>query len=136
MTVESIYHVTGEPDADVMAGKAILVMEIKRLLAERGIKTQQAAADLIGWARPDVAHLLKGKFRGFSIERINGALHALESTARMRIIVEYVSTNEVEQFADEEHKPTMPITASPSLKQRCKGIRAPGPSGRGHFQWG
>ena len=90
MTIQSAYHVTETPDADVMLAKAVLVREINRLLKVRGVKNQEEAASLLGMSRPDVSNMLRGKFRGFSIERITTALQTLDSTARMRVIIEHI----------------------------------------------
>lgn len=71
MTVGSgnVFADLGLPDADEMLVKSALVIEIERTIARRGL-TQSEAASLMGIDQPKVSHLLRGRFRGFSIERL------------------------------------------------------------------
>lgn len=69
MTIErssgNIYKDTGIPDADNMLFKSIIAAQIERVIKQRNL-TQQEAAEVIGIAQPNLAALLKGRFRGVS----------------------------------------------------------------------
>ena len=56
-------------NADELLLKAEIVSEIARLIKLKKL-TQAKAATLTGTAQPDLSNLLRGKFRGFSIERL------------------------------------------------------------------
>lgn len=49
--------------------KAQIISEIARLMKVKKL-TQAKAAALTGIAQPDLSNLLRGKFRGFSVERL------------------------------------------------------------------
>jgi len=57
------------PDADEMFAKAKLVHAISKTLHVRGL-TQDAAAKIMGIDQPEVSHLLEGRFRGYSSDRL------------------------------------------------------------------
>ena len=59
----------GYPDADDMLAKAGLVVEIDRIIRARRI-TQAQAAELMGIDQPKVSNLLRGRFRGYSMQRL------------------------------------------------------------------
>jgi predicted XRE-type DNA-binding protein len=56
------------PNADELLLKAQIVTEISRLMKLKTL-TQAKEATLCNVAHPDLSNRLKGKFRGFSIER-------------------------------------------------------------------
>ena len=53
--------------------KADIALLIGKTIQQRNL-TQTAAAELIGLSQPDVSNLLRGRFRGFSLERLLGFL--------------------------------------------------------------
>jgi predicted XRE-type DNA-binding protein len=59
----------GLPNANELLLKAQIVTEISRLMKLKKC-TQANAAKLTGIAQPDLSNLLRGKFRGFSLERL------------------------------------------------------------------
>jgi predicted XRE-type DNA-binding protein len=65
----NIFADLGLPNADDLLLKAQIVSEIFRLMKLKKL-TQAKAATLTGVAQPDLSNLLRGKFRGFSIERL------------------------------------------------------------------
>ncbi len=65
----NIFADLGLPNSDELMLKAQIVTEIARLLKIKKL-TQAEAAALSGVAQPDLSNLLRGKFRGFSIERL------------------------------------------------------------------
>lgn len=56
--------------------KAELVDEISRRMKTDGL-TQAAAATRMGIAQPDLSNLLRGRFRGCSVDRLTGMLGRL-----------------------------------------------------------
>ncbi len=65
----NVFADLGLANAEEMQVKSALVIEIARTIVRRGL-TQSAAASLMGIDQPKVSHLLRGRFRGFSIERL------------------------------------------------------------------
>jgi len=65
----NIFADLGLPDAEDLLLKAQIVIELDRLISERGL-TQIRAAKLMGIAQPDLSNLLRGDFRGYSVERL------------------------------------------------------------------
>jgi predicted XRE-type DNA-binding protein len=65
----NVFADLGLPNADELLLKAQIVTEISRLMKLKKL-TQANAAKLTGIAQPDLSSLLRGKFRGFSIERL------------------------------------------------------------------
>jgi predicted XRE-type DNA-binding protein len=66
----------GQPDADTHLVKAGLVKRLDDIVRDRGL-SQRAAATLIGVAPPDLSNILRGRFRGYSVERLMRMLTAL-----------------------------------------------------------
>lgn len=64
--------------------KAHLVMLIARTIAARDLTQAQAAAKM-GLKQPDVSKLLRGRFEGFSLERLLAFVRALGSDVEIRI---------------------------------------------------
>jgi len=65
----NIFADLGLENADELLLKAEIVSEIARLMKQKKL-TQAKAAMLTGTAQSDLSNLLRGKFRGFSIERL------------------------------------------------------------------
>ena len=65
----------GLPDADELQLKAELLAELLRLMKLKKL-TQAKAAEMTGVAQPDLSNLLRGKLRGFSVERMMKMLTA------------------------------------------------------------
>ena len=63
-------------DAEEHAIKARVVMLIGHLMEQKGL-SQTAAAARIKISQPDLSKLLRGQFRGFSLERLLGYARAL-----------------------------------------------------------
>jgi predicted XRE-type DNA-binding protein len=64
------------PDPEETLAKAELVSRIGDIIAERKL-TQAAAAAILGVDQPKVSALVRGKFAGFSIDRLLRFLNAL-----------------------------------------------------------
>jgi len=64
------------PDSEQCLEKAKLVRRIADIIAERKL-TQARAAAILGVDQPKVSALVRGKFEGFSIDRLLRFLNAL-----------------------------------------------------------
>lgn len=65
----NVFADLGLPDSEELLLKSQLVIELQRLIKLRKL-TQSKAAEVTGVAQPDLSNLLKGKLRGFSVERL------------------------------------------------------------------
>lgn len=64
------------PDAEEMQAKALLCMQINTIIKKRHL-TQTQAADLLGIDQPKVSALIRGRLKGFSMERLFHFLNLL-----------------------------------------------------------
>ena len=71
----NVYADAGLPDADTQLLKAELVARLSDIIRARGL-TQIKAAHLLGVAQPDLSNILRGRFRGYSVERLMRMLTA------------------------------------------------------------
>jgi predicted XRE-type DNA-binding protein len=65
------------PDAEDRLLKSNIVVELHRLIKERGL-TQVAAARQLGITQPDLSNILRGRFQGYSAERLMKMLTVFE----------------------------------------------------------
>jgi predicted XRE-type DNA-binding protein len=65
------------PDAEERLLKSQLVVVLHRLIKARKL-IERAAAKLLGVSQPDLSHILRGEFDGWSIERLMRMLTAFE----------------------------------------------------------
>lgn len=72
----NVYADLGFADAGEMLAKARIVAEIGRIIQARKL-TQVQAAELLGIDQPKVSALLRGRFKGYSQERLVGFLTKL-----------------------------------------------------------
>jgi predicted XRE-type DNA-binding protein len=61
-----------------------LIVQLKRLIAERGL-TQTAAAKLIGFKQPDLSKLLRGQLRLVSVEKLMRMLTAFDQDVEITV---------------------------------------------------
>lgn len=73
----NIFADLGLPDAEETLLKAQIVVVLHRLMKARGL-TQTAAAKLLGVGQPDLSHILRGDFLGWSVERLMRMLTSFE----------------------------------------------------------
>ena len=73
---DNVFADLGYSDPDEALTKAALAARISAIIAERGL-TQTAAADLLGIDQPKISHLVRGRLRGFSVDRLIHFLVAL-----------------------------------------------------------
>jgi predicted XRE-type DNA-binding protein len=71
----NIFADLGLPDSEELLLKSQIVVELHRGIKSRKL-TQTAAAKLIGIAQPDLSNVLRGRFSGFSTERLMRMLTA------------------------------------------------------------
>jgi predicted XRE-type DNA-binding protein len=81
---DNVFETLGlpEPEADLM--KARLVTIIAQTIERQGL-TQTAAAARLGLAQPDLSRLLRGRFGGFSLERLLHLVVRLGSDVDIRV---------------------------------------------------
>jgi len=73
----NVFADLGLPDAETHFVKAQLVSHMMDIMKARKL-TQTAVAGIIGVTQPDVSNLIRGRFRGYSIDRLMGFLVALD----------------------------------------------------------
>lgn len=73
----NVFADLGLPDAKNHFIKAQLVGRMMDIMKSRKL-TQAAVARIVGIAQPDVSNLIRGRFRGYSIDRLMGFLVALD----------------------------------------------------------
>jgi predicted XRE-type DNA-binding protein len=71
----NVFADLGLPDAGELLLKTQMVAELARLMKRRKLSQAKAAA-LMGVAQPDLSQLLRGRTRGFSLERLMSMLNA------------------------------------------------------------
>ncbi len=64
------------PDAEEMQAKALLSIQIHDIIKRRHL-TQAQAAELLGIDQPKVSALIRGRLKGFSMERLFHFLNLL-----------------------------------------------------------
>lgn len=72
----NVFADLGLPDAEEMLTKAQIVSRIAEIIDRRGLNQAEAAA-VLGVDQPKVSALLRGRLKGFSIERLFRFLTAL-----------------------------------------------------------
>jgi predicted XRE-type DNA-binding protein len=75
---ESAYEQLGYKNYREMETKAKLVMEISDAIKNKKL-TQATAAEILGISQPKLSSLLKGGFRGYSVERL---IHFLNESGK------------------------------------------------------
>lgn len=80
----NIFADLGLPDAEDMLLKSRIVVELHRLIKDRKL-TQTAAAKRIGIGQPDLSNVLRGRFRGYSAERLMRMLTAFDQDVEIRV---------------------------------------------------
>jgi predicted XRE-type DNA-binding protein len=73
----NVFADLGLPDAEEILLKSQIVVQLHRLIKARKL-TQTAAAKHIGIGQPDLSNVLRGRFRGYSVERLMRMLTAFD----------------------------------------------------------
>jgi predicted XRE-type DNA-binding protein len=80
----NIFADLGLPDADELLLKSQIVVQLHRLIKARKL-TQTEAAKRIGIGQPDLSNVLRGRFHGFSIERLMRMLTAFDQDVEITV---------------------------------------------------
>lgn len=80
----NVFADLGFPDAEEMLVKSTLVHKIDRIVRDRGL-TQVETAKLLGIEQPDVSNLLRGRMRGYSVDRLLRFLATLDQDIQITI---------------------------------------------------
>ncbi len=80
----NIFADLGLPDADELLLKSQIVAALHRLITARKL-TQTAAAKRIGIGQPDLSNVLRGRFRGYSTERLMRMLTAFDQDVEITV---------------------------------------------------
>nr|WP_157043698.1 helix-turn-helix transcriptional regulator [Nitrobacter hamburgensis] len=80
----NIFADLGLPNAEEHHLKAALVLQLKRLMAEREI-TQTEAAKLVDMKQPDLSKLLRGHFKLVSVEKLLRMLTAFDQDVEITV---------------------------------------------------
>lgn len=73
----NVFADLGLPDAEGLLLKGKLTLQLHHRILDLGL-TQTQAAKQLGISQPEVCRLMKGRFTGFSAERLIALLNALE----------------------------------------------------------
>jgi predicted XRE-type DNA-binding protein len=80
----NIFADLGLPNAEEHQLKAALVVQLKRLMAEREI-TQTETARLVDRKQPDLSKLLRGQFKLVSVEKLMRMLTAFDQDVEIAV---------------------------------------------------
>jgi predicted XRE-type DNA-binding protein len=80
----NIFADLGLPDAEEMLLKSQIVVVLHRLIKARKL-TQTEAAKRIGISQPDLSNVLRGHFRGYSVERLMRMLTAFDQDIEITV---------------------------------------------------
>ena len=80
----NIFADLGLPNAEEHQLKAALVVQLKRLMAERGL-TQTDTAGLVAMKQPDLSKLLRGHFKLVSVEKLMRMLTAFDQDVEITL---------------------------------------------------
>jgi predicted XRE-type DNA-binding protein len=80
----NVFADLGLPNPEERLAKADLAIAIAREIQARGL-TQADAAELLSVAQPDISNLMRGRFSGYSIERLTRLLNTLGRDVEIRV---------------------------------------------------
>jgi len=80
----NIFADLGLPNAEEHQLKAVLVVQLKHLIAERGL-SQVAAARLVEMKQPDLSKLLRGQLKLVSVEKLLRMLTAFDHDVEITV---------------------------------------------------
>jgi predicted XRE-type DNA-binding protein len=81
---DNVYADLGFENPEEMLLKAHLVMLLSKAIKAKGLNQYQAA-ELLGIAQPKVSALVRGQFRGYSLERLFKFLNALDRDVEVNV---------------------------------------------------
>jgi predicted XRE-type DNA-binding protein len=80
----NIFADLGVPNAEEHQLKAVLVVQLKHLIAERGL-SQVATAKLVEMKQPDLSKLLRGQLKLVSVEKLLRMLTAFDQDVEITV---------------------------------------------------
>jgi predicted XRE-type DNA-binding protein len=80
----NIFADLGLPNAEEHQLKAVLVVQLKHLIAERGL-SQVATAKLVDMKQPDLSKLLRGQLKLVSVEKLLRMLTAFDQDVEITV---------------------------------------------------
>lgn len=80
----NVFADMGLPNPEELLAKAMLAIEIRQIIHEKGW-TQRYAAAKLGVAPPDVSDLMRGRFFRFSQERLERFLNKLDYDVHIQV---------------------------------------------------
>jgi predicted XRE-type DNA-binding protein len=80
----NVFADLGLPDADQRLAKARIAAVVGDIIARLGL-SQMAAAERLGIAQPDVSNVIRGRLRGFSLERLLNFARALGNDIEIKV---------------------------------------------------
>ena len=80
----NIFADLGLPNAEEHQLKAVLVVQLKQLIAERGL-SQVATAKLVAMKQPDLSKLLRGQLKPVSVEKLLRMLTAFDQDVEITV---------------------------------------------------
>lgn len=80
----NIFADLGLPDAEELLLKSQIVVQLHRLIKARKL-TQTAAAKRIGIGQPDLSNVLRGRFHGYSVDRLMRMLTAFDRDVEITV---------------------------------------------------
>jgi len=80
----NVFEDLGLPDAPDLLRKAELVRDIAEIIRRRGLAQAEAAREM-GIDQPKVSALLRGRFEGYTIDRLIRFLDALNYEVRLSV---------------------------------------------------
>src|SRR5689334_24530847 len=80
----NIFSDLGLPNAEEHQLKAVLVVQLKHLIAERGL-SQVATAKLVEMKQPDLSKLLRGQLKLVSVEKLLWMLTAFDQDVEITV---------------------------------------------------
>lgn len=80
----NIFADLGLPNAEEHQLKAALVVQLKRLMAEREV-TQTEASKMVEMKQPDLSKLLRGQFKLVSVEKLLRMLTAFDQDVEITV---------------------------------------------------
>lgn len=81
---DDLFEILGIPDAPDERARVDLASAITREIRRRGL-TQRRAADVLGISQPDVSAIMNARIDGFSQERLERLLNALDMEVRIQV---------------------------------------------------
>lgn len=80
----NVFADLGLPNPEERRAKSFIAMHITRLI-DREHLTQTQAAERVGVSQPDISNILRGRLRGFTLERLISCLNRLDQDVEITI---------------------------------------------------